>query len=224
MKRPTMVRAMNVVLLASLVVGSAAADLRAAQVPLHEGAYVLRIEAPFAKGLPDWLPLRVNLTVKDGKPAQAAATAIHLNNTWYPVDLGGLRLDGGRFTGQIAVGFRADDYETAAVAAGAALPDARKRVKDRCAGLPAQVIAVNCPMGDMTGPAPGKAAWEKDVLNGRSVTGSAPVRAWRTPALDPQSAIHAEFQLMRWDDKTTATEVFDGMSYGGALPRSSGTP
>jgi hypothetical protein len=208
---------MNAVLPACLLAGFAAANAKEAQGPIPDGAYVLRIEAPFAKGLPDWLPLRVNLTVQDGQPVQAAATAIHVNNTWYPVDLGGLRLADGRFTGQIAVTFRADDYETAAVAAGAAQPEARKRVNDRYAGLPAQVIAVDCPVGEMAGPAPGKAAWEKDLLNARSTAGGAPVRAWPAPAPDPRQALYAEFQLMRWDDQTTKTEIFDGMTTGGAL-------
>jgi organic radical activating enzyme len=57
-----------------------------------------------------------SLYVKDGKPTQAIATAIHLNNNWYPVDLTNLRLADGRCSGSLAVTFRADDYERAAMA------------------------------------------------------------------------------------------------------------
>jgi len=87
------------------------------------------------------------------------ASAIHLNLTWHPVDVTGLRLADGRLTGSLAVSFQADDCEKAAVAASnAKQPDVSRHGKDRFAGLPPQIIAVDVPLGSITGAAPGTAS------------------------------------------------------------------
>jgi hypothetical protein len=151
---------------------------RAGESP--DGAWVVRLESPFVKEQPLWMPLRIDLEIAGGKPVQAVASAIHLNMTWHPVDVSGLRLTDGRLSGSLAVSFQSDDNVKAGVAAAnAAQPDASRHVKDPRAGLPAQVIAVDIPLGTITGAAPGTAKIEKDVLSGGQKQLTVAARAWR---------------------------------------------
>jgi hypothetical protein len=182
-----------------------------------EEAYVLRLESPFVREQPQWLPLRIELTVQDGKPARAMATAIHLNQTWYPVEVGALRLAEGRFTGTVSVAFRADDYERAAIAATASNPDARRRGQDRYAGLPPQVITLDIPVSGLEQAAPGRATFETDVLNQRQKPVPIAARAWRPPPPARGAPLFAEFQMLRWDTVSTGSGLFDGQATGGAL-------
>jgi hypothetical protein len=121
-------------LIGSLALGLAIPAARAGESP--DGAWVVRLESPFQREQPQWLPLRVDLEIADGKPVQAVASAIHLNLAWHPVDVTGLRLAAGRLTGSLAVSFQSDDNEKAAIAAAnAKQPDASRHGKDRFAAL-----------------------------------------------------------------------------------------
>ncbi len=71
-----------------------------------DGAWVVRLESPFVKDLPAWMPLRIDLEIAGGKRVQAMASAIHLNLNWHSVDVSGLRLEGGRHTGSLTVTFQ----------------------------------------------------------------------------------------------------------------------
>jgi hypothetical protein len=175
------------ILIAWLAVLLAIPAARAGESP--DGAWVVRLESPFAKEQPQWMPLRIDLEIADGKPVQAVASGIHLNLTWHPVDVTGLRLADGHLTGSLAVTFQSDDNEKAAIVASANAAKAVGRLKDRYADLPAQVIAVDIPLGTITGAAPGTAKIGKDVLQrdpkpltvaARAPSCEKPSRRWRS--------------------------------------------
>ncbi len=172
-----------------------------------DGGYVIRLEAPFSNAIPDWLPLRLEVNVAGGKPVQAVATAIHRNRSAHPVDLSGLQLAGGRFTGTATVAFHSDDYQ---------------RARGQTVSVPAQVLTLDVPVGAVSGAAPGSVTWDKDVDNARGKPGRAPGRAWRVTQPNGSQTQYAEFQIMRWDDRSpipgkNAGGQLDGMLYQGAL-------
>ncbi len=195
-----------------------------------DGAWVVRLEAPFVKELPAWMPLRIDLEIAGGKPVQAVASAIHLNLNWHPMDVSGLRLEGGRLTGSLAVNFQSDDYLKAGIAASAKAPNPVDRAKDPFAGLPAQVLAVDIPLGTITGAAPGTVMIKNDVLPGatalsrgqKSLTVAA--RAWRPISAAAGAPRYVEFQIARWNTNSLRSVCYDGMNFGSLLLRCSLLP
>ncbi|HSW49292.1 MAG TPA: hypothetical protein VLH09_03910, partial [Bryobacteraceae bacterium] len=196
-----------------------AAPAHAGESP--DGAWVVRLESPFVREQPAWMPLRIDLEIAGGKPVQAVASAIHLNLNWHPVDVTGLRVADGRLTGSLAVTFQADDYDKATVAAAnAKQPDAGRHVKDSFAGLPPQVLAVDIPLGAITGAAPGSAKIEKDVVNPRQKPLTVAARVWRPVPAVAGAPRYVEFQIVRWDNTfSTRGENYDSQNYGALLLR-----
>jgi len=172
-----------------------------------DGAWVLRLESPFVKDQPRWIPLRIDLEIADGKPVQAVARAIHFNLAWHPVDVSGLRLADGRLTGSLAVTFQ--DQEKAG---GCQVP------LPVVAGLPAQAMTVDIPLGTITGAAPGTATIEKDVVNKGQKPLTVAARAWRPVPAAAGAPRYVEFEIVRWDTITPSGGVYmqDGQS-GNAL-------
>jgi len=163
-----------------------------------DGAWVVRLEAPFVKELPAWMPLRIDLEIAGGKPVQAMASAMHLNLNWHSVDVSGLRLTDGRLTGSLAVSFQSDDHVKADIVASANAPNPVDRAKDPYAELPAQVLAVDIPLGTITGAAPGTATIEKDVVNKGQKQLTVAARAWRPVPAAAGAPRYVEFQIERW--------------------------
>lgn len=184
----------------------------AAPVPAAaDGDYLLRMEAPYARESPQWLPLDVQVRVKDGKPVEAFATAQQFNVTWHEVDVSGLKLEANAFAGEVKVAFRRDDFQAAAFVA------AKGKVKHDPFpnGLTPQPISIRCPIGTVTGSAPGEATCEQNLLHFQKRKPPAPkARAWREATPDPAKPRYIEFYLPRWaDDGKPGT--YDGM-YGNA--------
>ena len=209
-----------------LTVPAASAGDLSAVSPLKaespDGAWVVRLESPFVREQPRWMPLRIDLEIAGGKPVQAVASAIHLNVNWHTVDVTGLRLADGRLTGSLAVSFQADDFDKATVAAAnAKQPDAGRHVKDSFAGLPPQVIAVDLPLGAITGAAPGTAKIDKDVVNPRQKPLTVAARAWRPVPAVAGAPRYVEFQIVRWDNTLSARgeTTYDSQNYGALLLR-----
>ena len=199
--------------------------VRAAESP--DGAWVVRLEAPFVKALPAWMPLRIDLEIAGGKPVQAMASAIHLNLNWHPVDVSGLRLEGGRLTGSLAVSFQSDDHVKAGVAASANAPNPRDRAKDPFAEFQPQNMAVDIPLGTITGAAPGTAKIEKDVvisgvptaLNRGQKQLTVAARAWRQVPAAAGAPRYVEFQIERWNTINSRADTYDGQQVGTLLLR-----
>lgn len=197
-----------------------------------DGAWVVRLEAPFVKEQPAWMPLRIDLEIVGGKPVRAVASGIHLNLNWHPVDVTDLRLEAGRLTGSLAVTFQGDDFEKAAIVASADAAKQADRLKDRFSGLPAQAIAVDIPLGTitgplgtitgplgtLTGPAPGAATIEKDVLQRDPKPLTVAARAWRPVPAAAGAPRYVEFQILRWDS-FQRTGLYDGQQFGALLLR-----
>ncbi len=179
-----------------------------------DGAWVLRLEAPFVKELPAWMPLRIDLEIAGGKPVQAVASAMHLNLNWHSVDVTGLRLEGGRLSGSLAVTFQSDDNVKASIAASAKAPNPRDRGKDPFAGMPAQVIAVDIPLGTITGAAPGTAALKQGQ---KQLTVAA--RAWRPIPAAAGAPRYVEFLIERWSTINPTSDSYDAMNVGTLLLR-----
>ncbi len=192
----TLISCLALCLAVPVTVAGESSDVALAKSESPDGAWVLRLEAPFVKDLPAWMPLRIDLEIAGGKPVQAVASAIHLNLNWHSVDVTGLRLEGGRLSGSLAVTFQSDDYEKGVVAASAKAPNPRDRGKDRFAGLPAQVIAVDIPLGTITGAAPGTAKIE---VSGGKKQLTVAARAWRPIPAAAGAPRSVEFQILQWD-------------------------
>jgi|GEM_PF-6582919 len=219
MKRYTLTGLLALCLAVPAAFAGDSSDVALTKSESPDGAWVVRLESPFVREQPAWMPLRIDLEIAGGKPVQAVASAIHLNLNWHPVDVSGLRLEAGRLTGSLAVSFQADDYEKAAIAAGnAKQPDASRHVKDSFAGLPPQVLAVDIPLGTITGAAPGTAKFEKDVVNPRQKPLTVAARAWRPVPVATGAPRHVEFQIVRWDS-FNQTNIYDGQQFGALLLR-----
>lgn len=178
-----------------------------------DDVYIIRMEAPFQTDSSQWLPLRMAVRVKDGKPVESFATSQQLNVTWHPVDVSELQLSQGVFTGQVKVGFRRDEFEARALA------DAEKKTgrpaKDAFTGFTTQVVTVNCPIGKLTEAAPGEVTWTKSPLDWRAPgPGKAKARAWREPTLEATKPQYVELYLARWAEDAKGGS-YDAM-YGNA--------
>jgi hypothetical protein len=147
--------------------------------------------------------------VQDGKPVEAFATAQQLNVTWHEVDVSGLTFTENRFSGVLGVRFRRDDYHESAMAA-------RPGSRDAFSGATSQVLKVMCPVGTLTGVAPGEISWSKDPLGWPyKGGGTARVRGWRESVADAGKPRCVELFLLRWSDNKSQAGAYDGM-YGNA--------
>ncbi len=187
--------------------------LGAVENPASDGAYVLRVEAPFASTAPAWLPLRVSVQVTGGKPVAAFATAQQLNVTWHEVDVSDVQFSENRFTGALGLRLRRDDIQQSDAERAIANPKPNWRYSDGFMGFTSQTLRISCPVGTVTGAAPGEASWDKDLL-GRTPPGTAKARAWRETVADDQQTRHVELFLLRWTD-TAKGGSYDAM-YGSA--------
>ena len=103
----------------SLVIAGLVAGVTAAAEPPTarsqsdpDGAYVIKLERPFGtRTVPTWLPLRIAVALKDGKPASAVAFAHQFNSAWHTVDISRLVCNGDRCSGAVGVSLRWDDVQ-----------------------------------------------------------------------------------------------------------------
>jgi len=208
----------NRTLLAGLLAGAAVLNAAEphfveASKPSGDGDYLIGIEAPFAQEASNWLPLRISVKVKNGKPADAFATAMQLNVAWHPVDVSALTFADNAFSGEAKVAFRRDEYQVAT----AAIREKKTGQPsiDAFTGITPQAIKINCPVGTVMGTAPGEAVFEKDVFNNRvRKPTSTKVRISRDRSPDARNARYLELQIIRWAEDARAG-CYDGM-YGNA--------
>jgi hypothetical protein len=163
------------------------------------GAYVIKLERPFSReNVPDWLPLRVSVTLKDGKPASAVAFAHQFNAAWHTVDVSKLAYADGRFKGEIGVGLRWDDIQRAADQLSKA--DSTRRIRGPgWADGTMQAIAVDVPIAaEPVGTRIGKASWTTVALDARSKLRETEARAWPVAVPAASKPVYLEFGLGTW--------------------------
>lgn len=200
------------ILLAGLLAGAAA--LNAAE-PLRidpNGACMIRLENPVQKEDPTWVPLHIDIALKDGKPAAGTAFATRFNWAGHPVDVSKLNLTDGRLQGEVAVAFQWDDAQRQ----GAAIKDEKVRRQRTPAwqnGV-VQTLQVDCPVTDLLGPASGTASWvSHSFASGQSAgkAGTVPARAWAEAPVDSTKPVHFEFMLGSWSPTGAGNATYDSM-------------
>ena len=215
-----------------LVTVLAAGAVHAAEAPKLDpnGAYVIKLERPFSKeNVPDWLPLRIAVGLKDGKPVSGVAFAHQFNGTWHSVDLSQFALAGGRFSGSIGVGLRWDDVQRAV---GQTTVEERIRRYYIPAWKDGAVQQVTLDIPVAGGPsehaaadnAAGKASWSKNIFQPNAKGREVAARAWPQARLDAKQPIHLEFTLGSWAPPALRTKQehlnnrsYDGMSVNAFL-------
>jgi hypothetical protein len=216
----------SIMTLVSVALTAAAAGAAEAPKLDPNGAYVIKLERPFGakEAVPEWLPLRIAVTLKDGKPASAVAFAHQFNTAWHTVDVSRLACAGSRFSGTIGVGLRWDDIQRSVKDSAA---DERFR---RQYNLPwkdgsVQQFTLEIPITEgPAGNATGKAAWTADVLNARDKGREVSARAWPQSPLDAKKPIYLEFTLGSWAPPGLRTKqehcrygIMDAMPEGACL-------
>ena len=196
---------------------------RLAQGVDFDATYIIKLERPFEKETPTWLPLRITVGFKDGKGVGGGAFSTQFNNCWHAVDAGKLRLADGRLSGEMAVTFRHDAVERHKAADDRLPPATRKKIHAyHHSGRPetvVQTIALDVPLGHepAAGAAPGTARWEKDLTREPRWQGrpsAAPARAWAAPRAETTRPMYVELQLESWsiDPKRSNVDTIDGDS------------
>jgi len=174
-------------------------DLHAADSPRIDpnGSVCLRLENPVQKEDPVWVPLHLDIALKDGKPAAGTAFATRLNYTSHPVDVSKLKLADGRLTGEVTVTFAWDDPQRQAEANSKA-KIAERNVKPAWPNGVAQVLVVDCPVTDLLGPATGTVSWTAQTAPSVGKAGVVPARAWADASVDDAKPVYFEFILGSW--------------------------
>jgi hypothetical protein len=192
------------------------------------GAYVIKLERPFSReNVPDWLPLRVSVTLKDGRPSSAVAFAHHFNAAWHTVDVSKLACADGRLKGEIGMGLRWDDIQRAADQLSKA--DSTKQIRGPgWADGTMQAIAVDVPIAaEPVGTRTGTASWTTVTLDARLKGSETEARAWPVAVPAASKPVYLEFGLGTWalPRRRASNEMFlfspepsyDGTPCGGFL-------
>lgn len=193
---------------------AAPCSLMAGEAPRIEpnGAISLRLEHPVQKEDPSWVPMHIDIALKDGKPAVGAAFATRFNWAGHPVDVSKLNITGGRLMGEVTVAFQWDDMQRQ----GSTITDEKTRRQRTPAwqnGV-VQTLQLDCPVTDLLGPASGTAAWLSDSFaSGRDAgkAGAVPARAWAEAPEDSTKPVHFEFMLGSWSPTGAYNNTYDAM-------------
>ncbi|GDY12876.1 hypothetical protein LBMAG53_17540 [Planctomycetota bacterium] len=197
-------------LLASLLV--AQVSLHAADTPQIDpnGSICLRLENPAQKEDPLWVPLHLDIALKDGRPSVGTAFATRFNFASHPVDVTKLTLASGRLSGEVTVAFSWDDAQRQAA------ENFKQKLQERDTSPQwksgtTQVLQVDCPITDLLSSASGTMSWTAVSVPVSNKPGSAPARAWIDASVELAKPVHFEFMLGSWSPTGARNASMDSM-------------